>query len=138
MMLRRNLAILLLAAGASATAPRPGWLGVGYSYHLATSAKSPNWLFVERLAPHGPGERAGLHTQDVITAIDGKPLRFANDAAVLAFFRNLHPGQAIAFTVVRAPGKQIIRVVAEAMDDQAYAVWLRNGETAKRLATQPR
>src|SRR6266852_9186937 len=72
------------------------------------------------LAPDGPAERGGPHTQDVITAIDGKPLRFANDHEVMDFFTTLRPGQTVTFTVVRSSGKQKVRVVALPMTDKAY------------------
>ena len=129
------LAALLMAAGALVAAPpsgeRPGWLGLGYTYHLATEPSHPNWLYVQRLAPDGPAERGGLHTQDVITAIEGKPLRFANDHEIMDFFAKFRPGQTVTFTVVRPSGKQKVRVVAMPMTDEAYALWQQNASKAK-------
>jgi S1-C subfamily serine protease len=130
------LAALLMVAGALVAATpsgeRPGWLGLGYTYHLAAKPSGNNWLYVQRLAPDGPAERGGLHTQDVITAIDGKPLRFANDREVMDFFATFRPGQTVTFTVVRPSGKQKVRVVAMPMTDEAYALWKDNTSKAKR------
>lgn len=126
--------LLALALGSLATLPeepRPGWLGLGYSYHVATNPKLHNWLFVQRLAPGGPADRAGLHAQDIINAIDDKPLLFANETAVINFFEGIKPGQALLLTVVRASGTRKIRVVAEPMSDAANAMRLQNRETVK-------
>jgi S1-C subfamily serine protease len=129
------LVTLLAASGALPAAPppaeRPGWLGLGYTYHLAAEPSRPNWLYVQHLAPDGPAERGGLHTQDVITAIDGKPLRFSNDREVMDFFARFRPRQTISFTVVRPSGTKTVRVVATPMTDEAYALWQQNAAKAK-------
>lgn len=139
----KRLFIVMIAAAlfaqahyaASPESPRPGWLGLGFSYHLATDSASHNWLFVERLAPGGPAERAGLKPQDVITAIDGKTLKFENDQAAISFFGSLKPGQVLTFTVTRSSGVRSVRVTAERMSDAAYALWLQNRDVAKRSAS---
>lgn len=125
------LATSLALVAAPPSVERPGWLGLGYTYHLAAETSHPNWLYVQRLAPDGPAERGGLHTQDVITAIDGKPLRFASDREVMDFFAKFRPGQTVTFTVVRPSGKQRLRVVATPMTDEAYALWQQNASKAK-------
>ena len=129
------IVVLLLGQAGHAAMPepaRPGWLGLGFSYHLANESSSHNWLFVERLAPGGPAERAGLKPQDVITAIDGKALKFENDQAAIAFFGSMKPGQVLVVTVTRSSGVRKIRLTAEPMSDAAYALWLQNREIAKR------
>ena len=129
------LVTLLATSGALLAAPpsveRPGWLGLGYTFHLAAKPSGHNWLYVQRLAPGGPAERGGLHTQDVITAIDGKPLTFANDTDVMTFFGKFRPGQIVTFLVVRPSGKQSLRVTATPMSDEAYALWKDNTSRAK-------
>jgi serine protease DegQ len=47
----------------------------------------------------GPGERAGLKTGDVITAIDGKPIR--DSVAAMSVIAALKPGVEAKFTVTR-------------------------------------
>lgn len=128
-MMRATLLMLLLTAGAA----RPGWIGLGYTYHRPDAAK-PGWLHVQRLAPRGPAEGAGIRPQDVITAIDGKPLRFTKDEDVLAMFGNLKPNQQLTFTVVRQQKMLTIKVRAIEMPAEAYALWKKNAELAKQRA----
>jgi S1-C subfamily serine protease len=83
-MKRVALSLIVLAVFVAARpAPRPGWLGVGYTFHRAAEKGKPSWLHVQRLAPGGPAELAGLRAGDVVTAIDGRPLAFRNDADAL-------------------------------------------------------
>lgn len=128
-------ALLLVFLTAAATASPPGWIGLGYTYHRTDAAK-PGWLHVQRLAPGGPAQSAGLRPQDVITAIDGKPLRFATDAAVLAFFRQLRTNQQLTFTVVRQQKTLTIRVKAIAPPAEALPLLQKNDELAKQRSNE--
>ena len=107
----------------------PGWLGLGYTYHR--SANGTRWLHVQRLAPDGPAAKAGLRVQDVVTAIDNKPLRFVDDKAVVAHFKSIKPGQEVRFTVTREGKPQVIKVKAIELPKQYYELWKQNEERAK-------
>lgn len=126
---------VLFVLMAAATAARPGWIGLGYSYHRPDAAK-PGWLHVQRLAPKGPAERAGVRAQDVITAIDGKPLLFDRDQDVLAFFGKLRPEQQLTLGIVRQQKTLTIKVKAIEMPAEYFALWQKNADLAKQRAKQ--
>ncbi|HEY0142528.1 MAG TPA: PDZ domain-containing protein [Thermoanaerobaculia bacterium] len=130
-MMHTTLLILFLAARAA----HPGWIGLGYTYHRPDPGK-PGWLHVQRLAPRGPAESAGLRPQDVITAIDGKPLRFAKDEEVLSFFGSLKVHQQLTFTVVRQQKTLTIKVKAVSLPPEYLPLWKKNAELAKQRAKQ--
>jgi S1-C subfamily serine protease len=95
------IAVLPALAAERVPAPAPsGWLGFGFK-HTATRGTTAGWLYVTRVEPSGPARAAGLDVQDVITKINGSPLRFRNDLEVLQFFSRLHPGDVVRFTVVK-------------------------------------
>ncbi|MBV9510836.1 MAG: trypsin-like peptidase domain-containing protein, partial [Caulobacteraceae bacterium] len=97
--------------GHGAAAGRP-WLGVKTQDVTADIAASmglprPEGVLVTDLYPGGPGERAGLHQGDLITAIDGAPV---NDAATLNYHvATRQAGDEVSLTVRR--GKEAQRTV---------------------------
>lgn len=95
-------------------APRsPGWLGLGYHFHVTNgSAGRTIWLFVQQVAPGGPAQQAGLQQQDVITAIDGRALWFRNEFDALDFFAGVNVGQRMILTVRRGRSVRSIAVMA--------------------------
>jgi len=131
------LLMTLLLFAAARPAPRPGWLGVGYTFHHATEKGKPNWLHVQRLAPGGPAELAGLRVGDVVTAIDGKPLTFRDDGDALAYFRHIRPAVALRFLVTRRGSSQVVRVTPVPMPDEYYPLWLQNERLAAAKASRP-
>ena len=88
---------------------------------------------VEDVRPSGPGAAAGLHGSsksvnllgyrglrtggDVIVAIDGKPVRGADDVVRIVSY-DLRPGSVATFTIVRAGQR---KVVAVTLGDRAKA-----------------
>lgn len=128
--MRKLTIVLLLLASTTAFADKvPGWLGLGYTYHR--NPDGTGWLHVQRLAPGGPAEKAGLLVQNVITAIDGKPLRFADDKAVIAHFKSIRPGQEVVLTVMQRGKAKPVKVKAIAMPKQYYELWKQNEQRAK-------
>jgi serine protease Do len=105
---------LLVSVGAhSSFAPVPGWLGLGYTYHVTnTSTGRMVWLFVRQIAPGSPADRAGLKTQDVITLINGKRISFIDELAALKFFSEIRPGQRVMLGVARGRTVQTVTIVA--------------------------
>jgi 2-alkenal reductase len=80
---------------------------------------------ITSVRPGSPGEHAGLrggteerdfnglaftYGGDVVAAIDGRPVRSANDVARTVSER-LRPGQAVTFTVVRDGSRRPVRIV---------------------------
>ncbi|HZT45260.1 MAG TPA: trypsin-like peptidase domain-containing protein, partial [Gaiellaceae bacterium] len=80
---------------------------------------------ITSVRPASPGERAGLHGGseqrdfnglaftlggDVVVAIDGQPVRSANDV-VRTVAERLRPGQVSTFTIVRDGSRRRVRVV---------------------------
>jgi len=113
-------------------AANPGWLGFGYTVHRSPNDARITFLFVRQLVPGGPAARAGLHVQDVISAIDGRPVRFADASAALAFFQKVRPRQAIVFTVVQPKVSKSVRVVAAEMPPEQLRRWKENEDLAKQ------
>lgn len=61
----------LIADGHAAAPPRP-WLGI-------STSETSNRLFVTRVAPGGPAEKAGLQRGDVILSVNGQAPRSLAD-----------------------------------------------------------
>jgi C-terminal processing protease CtpA/Prc len=125
------LLLMLLAGPAPKAEVRPGWVGL-----TVTSQRNEQeqWLVVEAMAPGGPAERAGFRKDDVITRIDGKPLRFADDMALLDFLGRIKPGQKIRWTVRRDGTVAERDLVAAAMSDAVYERWKANVILARQAA----
>lgn len=56
----------------------------------------------------GSAAQAGLRTGDVLTSLDGKPLKSARDLQLA--IRERKPGDRVALTVVRSGGEQVVMV----------------------------
>ena len=105
----------ILAAGVASPAP-PGWLGLGYTYNSPNTSPGPMvWLFIRHIAHGGPAERAGIKTQDVITAINGRTLSFRAELETLNFFSGIRQGQRVQLKISRGRTVQIVTIVAVAL-----------------------
>jgi Trypsin-like serine proteases, typically periplasmic, contain C-terminal PDZ domain len=125
------LSLFLLMAPAA----RPGLLGFSFTMH---SDSGSQWLVVRVVAPDGPAARAGLASMDVITALDGKPLRFRDDLELLDFLATVHAGQRLRLSVVHGQKKMDRVIQAVVMPNDAYERWLLGHEIAlKRRAAGP-
>lgn len=122
-------ALLLGMALLLPPADRPGYFGFALTLH---SDATSQWMIVQDVTPGGAAARAGLAPLDVITAIDGKPLHFRDDADFLEFIGRTRPGHRLRFTVLRKERKKTIVVQADAMPDAAYEAWQAMLEMAKR------
>lgn len=65
--------------------------------------------FVQQVAPGGPAEKAGLKAEDVITAINGKPVRTSGD--LVNTVTQTPIGQTLDVTAVRNSKRQDFKVV---------------------------
>jgi S1-C subfamily serine protease len=119
-----------VAAPVVAPVPDRSWLGLGLTYNKTPKASA--WLQVEGLVPNGPAQRSGIELQDIITAIDGRPVPFRSFEDMLGFFLALPPGRTLRFSIVRN-GKQVTVAVRSApLPEQYYGVWERQKKMLDR------
>ena len=99
----------LLAKGRSAGPPRP-WLGVN-------AEELRGRIFVSRLSPEGPAERAGLQTDDIVLAIGGEDVRTLAD-----FYRKLwaRGGAGVEVPLKLLRGTQVRDVTVRSIDRNQY------------------
>lgn len=109
-MKRLLLAIALACTAVAERASQPGWLGFAFSHH---SRGAEQWLVVCAVVPGGPAATAGLQQGNVITAIDGRPLRYRDSAALVARLRAIRPGERLRLTIVR-DGQRLTRILTAA------------------------
>lgn len=132
--MKRIAAVLLCTTLlASAAEPRPGWIGIGFTYHLDARTKE-GWVHVQHVVGGGPAAAAGVRAHDVIVRIDGRKLRFADDLAAVEFFAALRPRQRLALTIVRAGEQKRIEVTAVELPAARYERWRANRERAREKA----
>ena len=85
---------------------------------------------VNEVLPGRPAEAAGLRAGDAIVAIEGKSVRSPSEVAAIT---NAHPGESLAFTVLRDGAQQDVVVVPEASDQDGKKI----GLAGMRLAVDP-
>jgi regulator of sigma E protease len=85
---------------------------------------------VNDVLPGRPAAVAGLRAGDAITAIDGQAVRSPSEVAAIT---NAHPGERLAFTVLRDGASQDIAVVPEPSDQDGKKI----GLAGMRLAVDP-
>jgi serine protease Do len=61
--------------------------------------KTTHGALVQDLAPNSPGARAGVHTYDVVTHVDGKPM--PNNDALIREIASRQPGTTATLAIVR-------------------------------------
>ncbi len=83
-----------------------GWLGV----EADTAAEAaPGGARIAAISAAGPGDRAGLRPGDVVTAIDGQPVRDARALARLV--ADQQPGSEVTLDVARGTSALMLRAV---------------------------
>jgi regulator of sigma E protease len=85
---------------------------------------------VNEVLPGRPAAAAGLRAGDAIVAIDGQTVRSPSEVAAIT---NAHPGERLAFTVLRDGAPRDIVVVPEASDQDGKKI----GLAGMRLAVDP-
>lgn len=121
------LALFLLLASPP---ERPGYFGFALTLHSDSTGQQ--WMFVHDVTAGSPAARAGLAKNDVIMAINGKPLHFRDDADFLDFIGRTRPGDRLRLSVIRNNKRKKVVVTAVVMSDEAYEIWKINLETVKR------
>ncbi|NCA11165.1 PDZ domain-containing protein, partial [bacterium] len=94
------------APPAALAPPGNGWIGLTVDEKLVTGR-----LVVVDVAPAGPAERAGIRPQDHLLALDGRPLRTADQLA--AALAALAPGSTVKVALGR--GDRIDELSLEAV-----------------------
>ena len=128
----KRLALILLIATAAVAAPKP-WLGLGMK--LRTDVTGGKFLYVAHAPEDAPAYRSGVRDGDLITAIDGKPVRFRDDLEVLEFTTALRPGRMLKLHVVRGGKPRELRVRVGELPAQYEPMWeesLRRAREARR------
>lgn len=120
---------LMSLAALAEPAVRPGWLGFSFTHHVAGEEQ---WLMVCAVQPGSPADEAGIRQNDVITAIDRKPIRFTDSAALLETLALVRPGQRVKFSVIHDQRKKERVVTAAPMSDEQYERWKTNLQMARR------
>jgi S1-C subfamily serine protease len=132
MMRRISVSVLIMVSFiASAAAaevqpgdPRPAQLGMFCTVHHGGSPAAPStWIRVEQLAPGAAAERAGLRAGDMITEINGEPLKFHDEVELLLAIARLEVGKPATLTVLRGNQRQTITVLPTRMSAAQYEQW---------------
>jgi S1-C subfamily serine protease len=129
--MKRLLALCAFLVLVAAAEQRPGWLGFAMVYHRPTSS-ADGWMHVQAVAPNSPAAKGGLEPHDVITHLNGAPLRFATDEEILAALAKIRPGDRVAFRVRRGAETADVVVIAAAMSDEMWRLWQQNHPPAKK------
>lgn len=128
----KRLLLILLVAATAAAAPKP-WIGMGLK--LRNDASGGRFLYVVRAPADAPAYQAGVRDGDLITAIDGKPVRFRDDLDVLEFTAALRPGKVLKLRLIRAGKPQELKVRVGELPAEYEALWeesLRRARAARR------
>lgn len=122
-----SLLCALVVSCATAPAPdTPGYLGFSFAYYPPEEGRDAGWLLVRHIHPDGPAEATGLQPQTVITAINGRALRFTEDLDLLHLLSTIRPHDRVRLTLGgQHQGKQLTLVAAE-MPPEALRRWKAN------------
>lgn len=124
--------LLVLAILSNSTlAPCPGWLGLGFRYQPPMRGHADGWIYVQRLAPRGPSERAGLVTGDVITTIDGQPIRYIDELALLQRLSRINGGSVVHLSIRRGTRTVTADVIASSASAEQCTAWRRSFDMAR-------
>jgi S1-C subfamily serine protease len=127
-------ALLFLALAPASN--RPGWFGLGFSYH-PPAGKNAGWMQVLTVTPNGPADLAGLKIRDVLVSIDGKPLEEREETQILTRLSLCKPGQKVTLGILRGDRHLNLILIPAPMSDLQWQRWQANFEMARRPAPRP-
>lgn len=104
-------ALLGLSAVATGQEAPQGWIGFRFCHYEPPSEGEAGWIEVSEIAPESPAEEARLEVGDLIVALDGEPLPWADAAAVASFLRGQRPGSELRLTIQRGVERHELEVV---------------------------
>jgi len=95
------------------------WLGVSGTDLDPWTAKEygvDSGTLIRRVSPKSPAEQSGLRVQDIVTAVEDRPIATLNELMMLV--RRHDPGEKVELTVVRSGVKHNVKVrLMETPDD---------------------
>lgn len=93
--------------------PKRALLGIQFVHRHEPGDDPTRYRFlINGIQPGGPGEKAGVHVDDVIVAVDGRPLVFSDPLESEFFLDPVVPGQIVTFKVLRGAEMLDIPVTA--------------------------
>ena len=125
------MAALLLLSMLSNSTDCPGWLGLGFRYQPPAHGHADGWIYVQRLAPAGPAERAGLLPGDVITAIDGQPIRYIDELSLLQRLSRISGGAIVRLSIRRGTRTGVANVTAGVASKAQCVAWRQSFDMAR-------
>ncbi len=97
------------------TAQGIGWLGLAVDDSLVTGR-----LVIVEVTPAGPAATSGVRLQDVLLALDGQPLKTADELA--AALAAIAPGKQVRMSIGRPDGIQEMTITAQPRPTTGVAV----------------
>ncbi len=97
---------------------KTGWLGMELDYKQAKKN-----LYVEKVIPGSPAEKAGLKPGDVIKALNGVEHSEKNKA-MKEEWKNIVPGKQATFTIERDGEEKVVQLMPVTMPADVLAKWI--------------
>ena len=123
------LAMSANAANPPQKPPLP-WIGMGVRWQVGTTGEK--FLYVERVNPGGPAERAGVQPGDIVVKINNASPVFGDILEFLLFINEQRPGEQLRLVIQRAGRPVQKTVVVGTMPESARAAWERGLRIAKQ------
>jgi C-terminal processing protease CtpA/Prc len=95
-----------------------GWLGLELDYKKETKT-----LYVEKVIPGSPAEKAGMKPGDVIHALNGVKHSEKNKAMKMEWGK-LAPGKQATFTIARKGKEKVVQLTPTSMPADVLAKWI--------------
>lgn len=80
-------------------------------------------MYVQQLAPGGPSARSGVAPGDVVIAINGQLLRYADSYSLMQRLSRVQPGEVVRLTLRRGTRTLDVPVKATAISLQRCRAW---------------
>lgn len=114
---------------ALADSPQPSKVYLGITSRYEPTSQGGGRQLVEKVAPGGPAERAGLREGDQVLGFNGQPHQAASLSALIDSMGWVEAGKPLQLDVLRQDKKIIVSVIPEAASpgqQQALLSWLED------------
>ncbi|NJL29384.1 MAG: PDZ domain-containing protein [Thermoanaerobaculia bacterium] len=110
-------------------------LGIQFSYQQEPGSAPPRYnLKILAVQPGGPGDAAGIRTNDLVVKFDDQPLIFEDPLEIDFHFDPILPNQAVKLSVIRGSEPiELVLTAAELPPEMAQAK-IRNRRTLMKAA----
>lgn len=114
------------------------YLGLEFRWH--NDRGHDRFLHVERVAPNGPAQKAGIQPDDLVTHIGGVRVGFGDELDFLLFMRDQRPGDRLVLTIIRSGRQMKVTTILAELPEFARSRWERGFEVAaqRRAAARSR